>query len=345
MKIARLAGLSLSILISGMVTGRPLVTPSDSVGPVARFNPAMTFDSVRSRVVLFGGMEFSGRVLSDTWEWDGATWKKASEVGPPARNGHAMTFDRHRKKVILFGGGGGSSHGGGAPMQFGDTWEWDGESWTQSSAPGPPARIGAQLSYDVRRRRVVLFGGADLANRRNFSDTWEWDGGIWREVGSSGPAARFYHVMIYDEARGKSLLFGGNTAAGQLSLEKMKEGKRGDTWEWDGKKWSQVSSSGPSARDHHSMTYDSARRRAVLFGGFDGNYLGDTWEWDGKTWKQVASLGPPARGGKPGMAYVGALRKVLLFGGGIGGGTAARPQAFNDSWAWDGREWANVGGE
>lgn len=83
----------------------------------------------------------------------------------------------------------------------------------------------------------------------------------------------------------------------------------------------------------------------MLFGGFDGNYLSDTWEWDGKTWKQVASLGPPARGGKPGMAYDGALRKVLLFGGGIGGGTAAKPQAFNDSWAWDGKEWANVSGE
>jgi galactose oxidase-like protein len=326
------------------VPGKSILAPPNPTSPSARFNPAMTYDSVRGKIVLFGGMEFGGRHLGDTWEWDGARWIKVSETGPPPRSGHAMTFDKRAGKVVLFGGGSGSGHGGGGPAQMRDTWEWDGKVWTLATAPGPAGRSGPQLVYDSRRRKVILFGGIDVALKRNFADTWEWDGRLWTQVSSSGPAARFYHVMAYDEARGKVVLFGGNVAEGQLSLEKFAAGRRGDTWEWDGKKWIQVNASGPSPRDHHSMTYDAARKKAILFGGFDGNYLADTWEWDGKTWTQLAASGPPARGGKPGLAFDRVRRKLVLFGGGIGGGTAAKPEAFNDTWEWNGKEWTNVGG-
>jgi len=42
------------------------------------------------------------------------------------------------------------------------------------------------------------------------------------------------------------------------------------------------------------MTYDAARHRVVLFGGYgpvypQGSQLGDTWEYDGNTWVQVFS--------------------------------------------------------
>ena len=68
------------------------------------------------------------------------------------------------------------------------------------------------------------------------------------------------------------------------------------------------------------MTYDTKRGRVIVFGGFDGAYLSDTWAWDGKSWTRVAASGPPARGGKPGLAFDGHRRRVVLFGGGIGGG-------------------------
>ena len=47
----------------------------------------------------------------------------------------------------------------------------------------------------------------------------------------------------------------------------------------------------PSARYRHTMTYDDARGRVVLFGGYDGSLRGDTWEWDGSAWvREVETL-------------------------------------------------------
>ncbi|MCA2978775.1 MAG: hypothetical protein INH37_10850, partial [Myxococcaceae bacterium] len=55
-----------------------------------------------TKVVLCGGFGTSGR-LSDTWEWDGATWTQRSpSTSPPARSGHAMAT--LGTKVVLFGG-------------------------------------------------------------------------------------------------------------------------------------------------------------------------------------------------------------------------------------------------
>ena len=59
-----------------------------------------------------------------------------------------------------------------------------------------------------------------------------------------------------------------------------------DTWEWNGTVWTQRSITGPPQRYEHSMAYDSARDRIVLFGGANGWFLGDTWEWDSSIWMQ-----------------------------------------------------------
>lgn len=42
----------------------------------------ITFDSVRQRVVLFGGHPGEGtQSLNDTWEWDGALWTQVADTG------------------------------------------------------------------------------------------------------------------------------------------------------------------------------------------------------------------------------------------------------------------------
>jgi hypothetical protein len=47
---------------------RPTISPS------ARGGPAMAYDPVRKRIVLYGGFDAEGNKLNDTWEWDGQTW-------------------------------------------------------------------------------------------------------------------------------------------------------------------------------------------------------------------------------------------------------------------------------
>ena len=44
--------------------------------------------------------------------------------------------------------------------------------------------------------------------------------------------------------------------------------------------WVQKHDMGPSPRVAFSMAYDSASRKTIIFGGFDGStYQADTWEW------------------------------------------------------------------
>jgi hypothetical protein len=42
--------------------------------PSKRGSPAMGYDPVQKRIVLYGGFESSRDKLDDTWEWDGNEW-------------------------------------------------------------------------------------------------------------------------------------------------------------------------------------------------------------------------------------------------------------------------------
>ena len=194
--------------------------------------------------------------------------------------------------------------------------------WTQKQDIGPRARIGHAMTYDVTRRRVVLFGGDSLSNAL-FGDTWEWDGDSWTQVQDIGPSARAFHALAFDAARRRTVLFGGRNQDGLLL---------GDTWEWDGENWTQVSDSGPSPRRGHAMAFDRNRRRIVLFGGDSDGRLNDTWEWDGNEWVQQADSGPSARI-HAAVAYDTGRNRLVLFGG------AAQDAGLGDTWEWDGTAW------
>src|SRR5262249_6849335 len=112
------------------------------------------YDSVRQRVVVFGGDTPTSTALNDTWEWDGKLWLKRRPSGalPPPRYSHAMTFDVARGGMVGFGGVGASGAG------LHDTWEWDGEAWTErlpTHVPGPG--WGLTLTFDPSRNVSVLF--------------------------------------------------------------------------------------------------------------------------------------------------------------------------------------------
>src|SRR5215475_3127545 len=107
---------------------------------------------------------------------------------------------------------------------------------------------------------------------------------LWTQKQDIGPQGRVLPAMAYDSTRARVVLFGGNTL--QVGIPPL-----GDTWEWDGQIWIQVSDIGPSPRSRHAMAYDAGRQRLVLFGGLAGSgdnlvALGDTWEWSGEYWTQ-----------------------------------------------------------
>ncbi|HKY04625.1 MAG TPA: hypothetical protein VJQ56_07030 [Blastocatellia bacterium] len=317
----------LSMLSPGAIWARGASAPSE---PEARNKAAIVYDAERERVVMFGGATGLGpsrAVTGDTWEWDGRAWSKVSDAGPQPRAAHAMAYDSHRKKIVMFGGEG----PGGV---LGDTWEWNGRNWTQVARSGPPARAGHRLEYDRLRKRAVLFGGTSRFGRDAnpaFNDTWEWDGRAWSRVSNAGPRGRILFGMSYDSRRGRVILFGGNTA----HRPPYEAGLMNDTWEWDGRNWTEIDAPGPPGRDHNVMIYDATRGKTVLYGGgANGRLLGDTWYFDGRAWEPV-DANSPTRLGADAIAYDNKRKKIVTYGGWEKGPLA-------DIWEFDGKQWVRV---
>jgi hypothetical protein len=111
----------------------------------------------------------------------------------------------------------------------------------------------------------------------------------------------------------------------------------GQTWEWDGRVWRELQpSQSPSPRSLASMAYDAARRRMVLFGGYDSGtstIRGDTWEWDGVNWTQRSPVTSPPPRSSNAFAFDAQRGRCVLFGGLDATGL------LNDTWEWDGSTW------
>ena len=191
--------------------------------------PGFVYDTRRDRFIAFGGSAGRGTALGETWALSGTTWSKVDVPGPPARQAHAMVFDAKRNVVVVFGGMGTGAPGQPPPL-FGDTWEFDGTTWTQKQVTGPAARNSAGATFDSKRGVVVLFGGSGPDGF--FGDTWSWDGTAWRKLAATGPEARVMGYMAYDRNRDRVVLFGGRKG--------WPDGDLNDTWEWDGNSWRRV---------------------------------------------------------------------------------------------------------
>ena len=146
-----------------------------ATSPPARSGASMAYDAATGNIVLFGGAgsHHHHGLFDDTWTWNGSTWTKdATATHPSARNSASMAYDAATGNVVLFGGGGFGS----GPSPLGDTWTWDGSTWTkQAPATSPPARQYGSMAYDAATGNVVLFGGGGGSSGLSpLGDTWTW---------------------------------------------------------------------------------------------------------------------------------------------------------------------------
>jgi hypothetical protein len=244
-----------------------------------------------------------------------------NDNAPSARVGMGMAYDAGREEVVLFGGVGvyGTPH-------LGDTWVWDGTTWTQRFPATSPSARESTMTYDAARGRLVLFGGR--GDTAVLNDTWTWDGTTWTEQHpSTVPPIRVAPGLAYDAQRGEVVMFGGYQGCSGCDLD--------DTWTWDGVTWTQESPTrSPSGRDGMGMVYDALRGEVVLFGGtvFPTVY-NDTWTWDGSNWQRESPPAKPLARTFPAMAYDEVRGNAVIFGGGSISGY------FDDTWEWGGTTW------
>jgi hypothetical protein len=185
----------------------------------------MTYDSLRERVILFGGAR-SGEMMNETWAWDGNHWIQVSTEGPSPRFPAGFAYDTARQNVLLFGGHAIDAQG---IATYGDTWIWDGTTWKELRVTGPSPRDGADVVFFQDSEELLLFGGADIKSTVTLlNDAWLWDGSQWKSVEGESPPARVHPAMAFDVTRGKIVMTGGSNAPSTVLS---------DTWEWDGQIW------------------------------------------------------------------------------------------------------------
>jgi hypothetical protein len=262
------------------------------------------------------------------------TWETLTPApAPPGRGSHAMAHDASRSVTLLFGG---DADGGTVVSNLADTWEWNGQAWSQRfPLHRPAARSEHAMAWDAARDEVVLFGGladgSEVGQLIPSAETWTWNGSDWtHESPVHAPGPRRAHAMAYDRARQQVVLFGGVDSSGT---------HLGDTWAWNGTDWQQEAPpSSPSPRSRHAMAWDASSGSVLLFGGEDGAaMLGDTWLWRAGAWGALgddADLTPRA-------AHTLTSRwdscGVVLFGG-----RDAQGQPLSDARLWDGDSWVEV---
>jgi len=144
--------------------------------------------SLAGGLVVFGGSSNGGPPLAETWLWRGGGWTQvlagaSNGTGPSARvHASATTFGAD---VLLFGGNTGA-------VDLGDTWLWNGSTWTQAAASGPAPSARSSAALATFAGAAVLFGG--LSGSTSFGDTWTWNGSAWTEQnlqpGAASPSAR-----------------------------------------------------------------------------------------------------------------------------------------------------------
>jgi len=230
-------------------------------------------------------------------------------------------------RLLLFGGFGASG-------PLGDTWIWDGVSWTQQGdagapdASGPPARVGAAMGSACRV--AVLAGGLGTGGGGDIplADAWQWDGATWLPS-SAAPPSRNYAAAA---TLGATLaLFGG---------EDSTYTPQADWFIWSGTNWSPTPETDmwPNARTEHILA--GVPGGLLLFGGVDilCDLFYDTWLWTGSAWvpqRYPDGSSPPSASALATAAAWG--QSVLLFGG-----QDANCDSSNETWIWDGSTWTQA---
>jgi len=215
-----------------------LVHPGNGVaGLLNRLGSCAAFDSVRERLVVYGGAK-SGTSCNNIWELDtggGTGWKlnapncSTIDCFPQPRSYTGCAFYPTEESTVFFGGQVVNVTNDLPP----DLYAWDGTGWSSwcddddCQADAPSASSWTRLAFHGPHEALYQFGGMTNGVRQN--GLWKWDGsGDWKELcpydncEELRPPGRYGHGFVYDSARERLIAFLGSADADGGD----------DTWEW-----------------------------------------------------------------------------------------------------------------
>jgi Galactose oxidase, central domain len=135
------------------------------------------------------------------------------------------------------------------------------KKWRPTKQPlhkQPSGRILPGMAYDAAEKKIVLFGGDDLA--RCLGDTWVYDcvKRTWSQVTTGqAPSARANHAMVYVPDQ-KAILLTGGYGGGWVPLK--------DTWAFRTAtgKWTKLGLKVPDGFGMAAGDYDSRNKRVIV---------------------------------------------------------------------------------
>lgn len=342
-----------------------------STNPGPRSAVATAFDTLRQRVLLFGGIvalaPSYAPAAPELWQWNGNDWSTVStQHSPPPVVAPVFTWDTVRNRGMLFGGGRPEpSADGNATMAGLDSlWAFDGRDWSEVTVDGPrpEPRAFASSTWDAAGQRMIVHGGYRTIRFANgqvvgqpedvCNDTWSWDGERWVQFAQgSVPGEYGFTSMGFDPSLQKVVMIverpgsprteGGGV--GETALYVLEN----EQWQWQSARpnaptpEAEVSVSGSTV---FSMARWSSADRAMLSWGGLGLVSGVP----GSVASQAITgvwLASPARGWayrspsanldpllEAAAAVVG--DQAVLFGGYTG-----EAERRDQTYTWDGGRW------
>ncbi|HTP54886.1 MAG TPA: kelch repeat-containing protein [Thermoplasmata archaeon] len=246
--------------------------------------------------------------------------------------------------TILFGGNYGNSN-----TAYGDTWQFQNNSWTQLFPPvSPSPRWGGTMVYDPAIDSLVLFGGRNITTF--YNDTWTFNTTGWHNVTSTvAPSPRAFYGMSYDAAADEIVLLGG--AVGNYGGNGSPFTYYNDTWTYQGGVWTNITSSAGvaplGAVISGQMTYDPTDGYVVLTGGVlrdfpCGFVFGSTYIFANGSWSQLRIDGASPPPGEGVMWYDSQLDRVLYYEGAEDLSGVNCEATENELWSYSGGVWTYI---
>ena len=281
--------------------------------PLAREAEGFANDTLRKRLIVFGGLNEENR-MNDVWTADMSdpskdpAWSQLCSptscgTAPPVRWLTMAVYDSIGDRFIVFGG-----ESSGAP-DYNDVWSLSlngTPTWTQLTPTGtPPAiRQGGAVVFDAPNNRMVLYGGVgDNGSTINYNDVWALSLGgspAWTALSPTGtpPTGTGRRSMTYalsTSGSNKLVIFGGY---GQATSVHYNDVMALDLSTTNGA-WSTLfanncsDSSAPACRRSQSGVYDSVGNRLITFTGRDNaQFYNDAYSFNltTNTWTNLSPV-------------------------------------------------------
>jgi hypothetical protein len=259
------------------------------------------------------------------------------------------------------------------------TWLWNGSDWSNASASTPFVFYGSEaLATDPVSNRVVLLArgpfpepmlgaaqpaiacpvqrGTPTAQPScpfpfHVTPGWTWNGHSWKAMASGVSTSSFGwsgSSIVDDAVSGKLASFGSEFIAptpaplpcqgcGLGAPVKQSACCTSTESIWTGTAWKQIAMyrNGPATPGVVFVGDPATHSDIVLTGD------GQTWRWNGAWTRLHPGTTPPIVSGVA-SAYDAATGQVVMFGG--FGVTSRETGLYDQTWTWDGSNWAQRGG-